>query len=111
MHHKDKNPVHGAEDEDHSVEDVVVSMHFNNPKDKAQQNHSKLLFNKCKVNRDKWETISAGAARVLDIGQMSVHHIVKVNVEDVVDRISEDGMDEVDKVVILRNEDEEETRQ
>ena len=93
------------------MRDVAVSMQFNNPRDKAQQNHSKLLFNKCKVNKDKWESISAGAARVLDIGLMSVHHIVKVNVEDVVDRISEDGMDEVDEVVVLHNEDEEETRQ
>ena len=81
-------------------------MQFNDPRDKAQWSHSKLLSNKCKVNRDKWDLISFDTAKVMAIGQMNVCHIVKVIEEDVVDNIREDGMDEVDGMVVLHNMDE-----
>ena len=98
IHPKDKSQIHGAEEEDHSVEDVVVSMQCSKPQDKVQPKCSNLQHKQYKVSKDKWVTISAGDARDMDIGRMIVLLTVK-------------GMDEVveeDMYADVQKEEEEE---
>ena len=87
MHLKDRNLIHGVEDEDHSVEDVADSMPCSNPQDKVQRMCNNLQLNQYKVNQDKWGTINAGVVRDMDIGQMIVLLTVKV-----MDEVVEDDM-------------------
>ena len=111
MHHKDKNLEHGVEEEDHSVADVVVSVQFNSPRDKVQPKCSKSQYNRYKVNKDKWDIISAGDVKDMDIGLMIVHHTVKDMDELVEDDMSVDVQEEEGVEDAVSNEDEDGTWQ
>lgn len=102
---------HGVEEEDPSVEDVVVSMQCNNPQDKVQQKCSKLQHNRYKVNKDKWDTTNADDVRATVIGLMIVHRTVKAMEEVVEEDICVAEQDEEDEEEEESREEEEGIRQ
>ena len=111
MHHKDKDPVHGTEDEDHSVEDVAVLMQYNNPQDKVQPKCSNLQHNKCKVNQDKWGSINAEDAKATVIGLMIALPTDRVMEEAVEEDMYVDVQEEEDEEAEVSNEEEDGIRQ
>ena len=111
IHPKDKSQIHGAEEEDHSVEDVVVSVQFSRPLDKVQPKCSNLQHKQYKVNKDKWGTISAGDARDMDIGLMIAPPTVKGMDEVVEEDMYADVQEEEEEEEEVSNEDEDGIRQ
>ena len=110
-HHKDKDQVHGTEEEDHSVEDVADSMQYNNPQDKVQSKCNNSQHNKCKVNQDKWGSINAEDAKATVIGLMIALPTDRVMEEAVEEDICEDVQEEEDEEEEVSNEVEDGIRQ
>ena len=111
MHHKDKDQVHGAEEEDHSVEDVAALMQYNKSQDKVQPKCSSLQHNKYKVNQDKWESINAEDAKATVIGLMIALPTDRVMEEAVEEDMYEDVQEEEDEEEEVSNEEEDGIRQ
>ena len=110
-HHKDNDQGHGAEEEDHSVEDVADSMQYNKPQDKVQRKCSNLQHNKYKVNQDKWGSISVEDAKATVIGLMIALPTDRVMEEAVEEDMYEDVQEEEDEEEEVSNEEEEGIRQ
>ena len=111
MHHKDNDPVHGAEEEDHSVEVVADSMQYNKPQDKVRLKCSNLQHNKYKVNQDKWGSINVEDAKATVIGLMIALPTDRVMEEAVEEDMYEDVQEEEDEEEEVSNEEEEGIRQ
>ena len=111
MHHKDKDQVHGVEEEHQSVEDVAASMQYNKPQDKVQPKCSNLQYNKYKVNQDKWGLINADDVKATVIGLMIALPTDRVMEEAVEEDMYEDALEEEDEEAEVSNEEEEGIRQ
>ena len=111
MHHKDNEQVHGAEEEDHSVEDVADSMQYNKPQDKVQPKCNNLQHNKYKVNQDKWGSINAEDAKATVIGLMIALPTDRGMEEAVEEDMYGDVLEEEDEEAEVSNEEEDGIRQ